>query len=230
MTAVRWTGATWSHPERIAWHFRLVAWGLPAMLVALAIGSAPLFAVAGVVEAAAVLLFVANIAPMLPPLPGPTRQAYWLAAGLLAIGVSLGAAFAVDPALGALLRQSHAELNLFGVAGALIAGSAYYLGPRFAGQPLRWPKLAWAQIGLLAAGIAVAAIGWGLRMNWAGAAGLILAGQAMTMVSFGLLAAVIGGTFWQKRRGVATGSLVLQPRPGGQPAAPQPECAAGPSA
>src|SRR5205085_3454200 len=78
----------------------------------------------------------------------------------LAFGIGLGAWFAVDRAAGALLRPLHAELNLWGWTTLLIYGMAYHMLPRFAGRPVRWPRLAAAQAGLAIGGVALVAAGW----------------------------------------------------------------------
>ena len=44
----------------------------------------------------------------------------------LALGIGLGASFALDRALGARLRPLHAELNLWGWVTLLIYGMAYH--------------------------------------------------------------------------------------------------------
>jgi hypothetical protein len=148
----RWTGRPWRSIAPIRLHFAMTAVGLPVMLAALATDRSDLFKVAGPLQAAALALFVATIGPMVPALPGPTRPALGLAALFLLAGVGLGASFAVDPVLGARLRTVHAEVNLFGWSGLLISGVGYYLVPRFLGRPLRWPRLAAVQVGVLTAG------------------------------------------------------------------------------
>ena len=63
----------------------------------------------------------------------------------LALGIGLGAWFAIDRAPGAWLRPLHAEMNLWGWTTLLIYGMAYHMLPRFAGRPLRRARLAEAQ-------------------------------------------------------------------------------------
>src|SRR5581483_2042098 len=91
----RWTGRPWPWIAPLRVHLWLVVLGLPVMLAALAFGSAPLFAIAGPLEAAALLLFLVNTAPMLPGLPTPARFAFVAAWAILAVGVTLGGAFAL---------------------------------------------------------------------------------------------------------------------------------------
>lgn len=158
----RWTGRRWRWQWPIRLHLLLVAVGLPVMLMALATGWMPLFAIAGPLQALAVVLFLANIAPMLGGLPARTGVAIALAGTFLLAGVSLGAVFAIEPAIGARLRFVHAELNLFGWTGLLICGVGYYLIPRLLGRPLRWPRLATFQLACLVAGVllSTAALAW----------------------------------------------------------------------
>src|SRR5262245_55640752 len=78
----------------------------------------------------------------------------------LALGIGLGAWFAVDRAQGAWLRPLHGALNLWGWATLLIYGMAYHMLPRFAGQPLRRTRLATAQSWLAIGGVALVGAGW----------------------------------------------------------------------
>lgn len=89
-----------------------------------------------------------------------TRRLVRASFAYLALGVALGGAFALDRALGAALRPMHAELNLWGGVTLLIYGMAYHMLPRFAGRPLRSPRLADAQSWLAIGGVALAAAGW----------------------------------------------------------------------
>lgn len=91
----------------------------------------------------------------------------------LALGIGLGASFAFERVWGAVLRPLHAELNLWGWVTLLVYGMAYHMLPRFAGKPLRWPRLAEAQSWLAIGGVGVAAIGWLLTPH---AAALLLRG------------------------------------------------------
>ena len=69
----------------------------------------------------------------------------------LALGIALGASFAIDRSLGPSLRPLHAELNLWGWVTILIYGMGYHMLPRFTGRPLASPRLAdiqsWLAIG-----------------------------------------------------------------------------------
>jgi hypothetical protein len=213
-TLARWTGRRWRSPRAIRLHFGLVALGLPVMLVALAADQTVLFAIAGPVQAAAIALFLVNIAPMLNALPSPTRPALITAMALFAVGVTLGASFAIDPILGVWLRLVHAEINLFGAAGLLISGIGYYFLPRLAGQPLRWPRLAPVQLGAIALGVglSVAALGW--RAHGHGPASLVLASGVVTGAGFLLFGIQVAGTFRPMSAGtVAALPFVARPVP-----------------
>jgi hypothetical protein len=190
----------------------MVALGLPVMLLALATDGAEVFAVAGPLQAVAIGLFLVNFAPMIPGLPGWTRPAFAAAMVLLAVGVTLGAIFAIDPVIGAHLRQAHADVNLFGWTGLLISGAGYYLAPRFAGQPLRWPRLAPIQLSLLAAGAGLGAAAFAWRAYGDGPASLVLVAQGFVCAGFLLLAVQVAGTF-QGRSAGTVASLPLVPKP-----------------
>jgi hypothetical protein len=173
----------------------VVVVGLPAMLVALAAEWDDLFLVAGPLQAAAALLFVGAVAPFAPALPGPTRPAFAAALGVLVGGVVLGATFALAPEVGARLRQTHAELNLFGWTGLLVTGFGYYLAPRFAGRPLRWTVLIRPQLGALVGGVALSAGGLWWRAYGDGPAAFVALGNGLVALSFALFAVILIGTF-----------------------------------
>lgn len=211
-TLARWTGRRWRSASAIRLHLLLVALGLPAMLVALATDTTALFAVTGLVQAVAISLFLVNITPMVTGLPSPTRAALTAAMAFLALGVSLGAAFAIEPILGVWLRPVHAQINLFGWTGLLISGVGYYFLPRFAGQPLRWSRLAPVQLGAIAGGVtlSVAALGW--RAHADGPAWLVLGGGVVAGAGFLLFALQVGGTFRRTGRATVAGLLVVPHR------------------
>ena len=211
----RWTGRAWKRIGPIRLHFLAVALGLPLMLLALATDQRALFAIAGSLQAIALGLLLVNIAPMISGLPGLTRPAFAAAMVMLLVGITLGALFALDPALGARLRLTHAEINLFGWTGLLISGAGYYLVPRFAGQPLRWPRLAPLQLGLLVAGIGLAVVALLWRTYGDGPAALVLLAQALVAAGYLLFGVLVAGTFRPtKRAGAGTvAALPLAPRP-----------------
>ena len=143
-----------------------------------------------------------------------------MAALLLLAGITLGALFAIAPTLGARLRLAHAEINLFGWTGLLISGAGYYLVPRFAGQPLRWPRLAPLQLGALLVGVVLGAAALGWRAYGGGAAALVLVAQALVAAGYLLFGALIAGTFRPARRAGAgtVSALPLSARPARSPA------------
>jgi hypothetical protein len=211
----RWTGRSWRATAPIRLHFATLALGLPFMLLALATDRAEVFAVAGPLQVVAIGLFLVNIAPMIPALPGWTRPAFAAAIVLLAIGGTLGGIFAIDPAIGARLRLAHADINLFGWTGLLISGAGYYLAPRFAGQPLRWPRLAPVQLSVLAAGVGLgaAAFAWGAYGD--GPASLVLVAHGFVCAGFLLFGIQVAGTFQGRSTGTVA-SLPLVPKPAAQ--------------
>jgi hypothetical protein len=111
----------------------------------------------------------------------------------LALGVGLGAWFAIDRAQGAWLRPLHAALNLWGWATLMIYGMAYHMLPRFAGRPLRRERLAAAQSWLAIGGIALVALGWVGMLNAIPLAQpALLAGGALQFAAAALFALLIG--------------------------------------
>ncbi len=190
----RWSGREWRHTGLIRLHLLVLALGLPAMLHALATNDLRMFAVAGPLQALGIALLLLNVAPLLPGLPQPTRTAFTGAAVLLLAGIALGSLFAVDPAIGARLRQAHAEINLFGWTGLLISGAGYYLIPRFAGRPLRWPRLAPLQLGTLSAGVVLAVVALVWRAYGPGSPALLLLAQALIASGFALFALMVAAT------------------------------------
>lgn len=225
----RWSGRAWRHIGLIRLHLVLVALGLPAMLHALATNDLRMFAVAGPLQAVAIVLLLVNIAPLVPGLPQPTRAAFIGAALLLLVGVTLGSLFAIDPALGARLRLAHAEINLFGWTGLLISGAGYYLVPRFAGRPLRWPKLAPLQLGALASGVVLAVIALVWRAYGIGSPALLLLAQALIASGFALFAVLVAATMrpWSPPAGGTSAPLPLIRAPAA--ASPRPGSPGGPA-
>lgn len=201
----RWTTARWKTPALIRWHFAAAALALPLMLIALARDWSGLFTIAGPLQAIALVLWIINIMPLTISLPRLTREAVIIAFGFLTIGISLGATFAIDPAKGAIHRQVHAEMNLFGWAGLLILGVGYYLLPRFAGSPIPWPRLATMQIAVTAAGVFLGTLFLRLQISGHGDFGsyiqLAHAAVAFCLLSFALQA---GMTFRSKQGTMVT--------------------------
>ena len=210
----RWSGREWRHIGLIRLHLLVLALGLPAMLHALATDDLRLLAVAGPLQAIGIVLLLVNVAPLIPGLPQPTRTAFTGAAVLLLVGTALGSLFAVDPAIGARLRQTHAEINLFGWTGLLISGAGYYLIPRFAGRPLRWPRLAPLQLGTLSAGVVLAVVALAWRAYGPGSPALLLLAQALIAGGFALFALLVAATMrpWESAPTGTAAPITLRPR------------------
>jgi hypothetical protein len=215
----RWSERRWKTVAPIRLHFALTALGLPAMLLALASDQRALFAIAGTLQALAIGLLIINCAPMIGGLPQPTRAAFTGALMLLAIGVTLGGLFALNPALGARLRLVHAELNLFGGTGLLISGAGYYLVPRFAGQPLRWARLATMQLSAVLAGVGLGVVALVWRGYGDGPVSLFAAAQLLIAAGFLLFGIQVAATFRQQSAGVVA-ALTLTPRAAAAPIVP----------
>ena len=208
----RWTNNRWRHVRAIRLHFGLVTIGLPVMLAALVFESDLLFEIAGPMQAVALGLFLYSVIPVLSGLPWLTRAAWYGAATFLAVGVFLGATFAAHPVYGVRLRFAHAELNVYAWGGLLVSGMGYYLAPRLASSPLRWPRLAAIQLALLGSGVVVSASAFAAR-GYGHDPGIALSlGQAMQTAAFATFALIIGATF-RGRRGQAVS--LAAPRPGG---------------
>ena len=79
----------------------------------------------------------------------------------LGIGVTLGVAMAVWPAL-TVYRTAHFHVNLLGFVAMMIFGVGYHLLPRLAGHPLHRPALAGAHWVLANAGLLLLASGFAL--------------------------------------------------------------------
>lgn len=195
----RWTGHRWRSIRAIRLHLLTTVICLPLMLLALATDRNGLFSVAGPIQGTALLLFLFNIVPMIWRMPQPSRWPLVLAVTALVTGVLLGAMFAGHPVVGVHYRMVHAEINLFGWTGLLIAGMAYYLVPRMFGYPLRWPRLAYLQTWLLTAGVSASALALTWRIERGGAEVAIAIAHAMIASSFVLLGVLIGVTMGSAR-------------------------------
>jgi hypothetical protein len=111
----------------------------------------------------------------------------------LALGILLGVTIAFDRALGPPLRPVHMELNLWGWVTLLIYGMAYHMLPRFAGRPLRWPRLAEAQSWLAIAGVALVVIARAdILLPILFNNELLLAGGLLQLIAATLFALLIG--------------------------------------
>lgn len=209
----RWTTRRWRSIRLIRLHFWLVAAGLPLMLAGLMLDQNWLFHAAGPIQAAALLLFLLNTFPLALGLPAISRIAWPLAMAMLTTGVTLGALFAGMPVLGARLRLAHAEINLWGWSGLLIASAGYYLVPRFAGRPLFWPRLAPIQVGLLTTGVLLGSVLLGLRGYGHDPGNWLILPQAMISASFFALGVILAGTFLLAKPGVAVAISPRRPIP-----------------
>lgn len=212
----RWTGRPWGSIWPLRLHLIGTLIGMPAMLIALAFDFERLFYLAGPLQAAAIALFLSTIVPFLLKLPGVVRPAMLIAALCLLVGVVLGSWFAIDPAIGARLRLTHAGINLFGFTGLLISGVGYYLVPRFAGHPLRWPRLAWVQAGLLTGGVLIGSAALAFRAYGHPNSAVILTAHGMIAAAFLLLGTLFAGAFFGHPATATTSTIQLQQAPGGR--------------
>jgi hypothetical protein len=111
----------------------------------------------------------------------------------LALGIGLGAWFAVDRAQGTWLRPLHAALNLWGWTTLLIYGMAYHMLPRFTGRPLLRVRMATAQSWLAIGGIALVGLGWVGVLNALPLAQLVLVTVGVLQVGAAALFALLIG-------------------------------------
>ena len=131
---------------------------------------------------------------------GPSRLLLRSAFASLACGLTLGVLFTLDRPLGAALRPMHVELNVWGFVTLMIYGVGLFIVPRFAGRPLRRPRLIRA-VGMAApAGVFLSAAGWlaaWQRMDIAG--GMLLAGGIAQAVAAGGFIVLIGELLLARR-------------------------------
>ena len=92
----------------------------------------------------------------------------------LGLGVTLGLAMAVHPPWTGW-RTAHMHMNLLGFVTMMIYGVAYHVVPRFTGHPLRMPRLAGAHWWISNVGLALFALGLGLRGHGIAGAGPLVA-------------------------------------------------------
>jgi hypothetical protein len=207
----RWTGKEWRWPALIPIHLRLVQIGLPVMLVALALDHRWLFFVAGPVQTLALLAFLLNLFPQARHLPGVSRLGVTAAGSLLLIGATLGASFAIDPVNHVTLRFTHAQTNLFGWTALLVCGVGYYLFPRFAGQPLPWPRLARAQMAVLLLAVIVNATAWWWYVSLDPGASSVVIGSGLAITgSLAVFVGIVARTF---RGSGVVAEVTMRPRP-----------------
>lgn len=191
----RWTGAPWRSITMIRLHYKMVAIGLPFMLLALAGNWSWMFLIAGPLQAAAILIFLINIVPLVMKLSGPVRAGILIAVVFLIVGVGMGVMFAIDSSTGPRLRQVHVMANLFGWAGLLMSGFGYRFVPNFSGRGLKWPRLATLQLGVMVAGVLAGMYAMWARMYADGSTDAVVFASAVVSIGFVLIAAQAGGTF-----------------------------------
>jgi cbb3-type cytochrome oxidase subunit 1 len=106
----------------------------------------------------------------------------------LVAGVTLGVCMAVHPALIAY-RAAHIHLLLLGFVAGMIFGVGYHVFPRFAGRPLRDPRLLMPHWWLTNGGVAAMSAGFILRAEGiAGSPSLLAVGGAAAAIGAYLFA------------------------------------------
>ncbi len=161
----RWSGMDFRSLRLIRFHQISYITGLFAMVIALGWDVDWLFLVGGPAMAVSMLAWAINIVPLVLRIGATERSAVLFALVFLAVGVTLGVLFAIDPGLGPRLRSAHVIANLFGCAGLLISGFGYRFVPLSSQrETMRWPTLQIPQIALTAIGIAAGTCAMALRM------------------------------------------------------------------
>lgn len=82
---------------------------------------------------------------------------------------------------------AHAHSNLLGFLMHMVAGTAYHIFPRFTGNPIKWPKVAWAHFYAGVSGTTLMILGFLLqgRMPWLLPVGAVV--QVCGLVTFSVL-------------------------------------------
>ncbi len=79
----------------------------------------------------------------------------------------------------------------------LIYGMGYHVLPRFAGHPLRWPRLAELQSWFAIGGVALVSMGWpGWYAVWPGAHVRLVGGGALQFLAAWLFTLLTGDVIW----------------------------------
>jgi hypothetical protein len=113
------------------------------------------------------------------------------------------------PADDARLRFAHEDSNLLGWTGLLISGTAYYLVPRFAGVPSRWPHLPAARLLLLPVGTSGSAVALAMR-GYRRAVTPWLVAATIASGAFFVFVPVVAGASFRRLRGVHAKSVPIQ--------------------
>ena len=91
------------------------------------------------------------------------------------------------------------------------------MAERFAGHPLRWPRLAWVQTALLGGGVLTGAAALAFRAYGESSGATIVTAHAMIAAGFAIFALMIAGAFFGHASQVITVSAVrIEPAPGGR--------------
>jgi cytochrome c oxidase cbb3-type subunit 1 len=133
----------------------------------------------------------------------------------LALGVTLGVAMAVHPEW-RVFRTAHLHMNLVGFVTMMIFGVAYYIIPRFFGQPLFSRRVAFAQ--WFASNLGLAGMVAGFMMQAyavPGWTGVLVTGGALQATG----AYAFAYNIWRTIGGSAIPILPVTPAPPSRPVA-----------
>jgi hypothetical protein len=183
-----------TQPPRGIPQVALLAGAVGPALLAVGIPAGPLLVAGGVLETVAVGGFAASFLTLFARSERTRVGFYGVAAGAIAglLGVGLGLQFALvrfDPTLVSL----HLRVNLLGFLGLTIVGAAYQFYPPAVGTfPGASDRTALASIALVAAGLAVEAVGF------ATGAGVRTAGQVLALGGTAGYAYLVVGLFRER--------------------------------
>lgn len=93
--------------------------------------------------------------------------------------------------------NAHGHAQIFGWVGLFVMGFAYQAFPRFKHTSLAWPRLAFATLGMMLAGIVVRSVAQPLAVAWSGAWWPAVGASLLEIVAIGLFAANILAT-WRR--------------------------------
>ncbi len=99
--------------------------------------------------------------------------------------------------------NAHGHAQIFGWVGLFVMGFAYQAFPRFKHASLAWPRLAWASLGLMLAGIVGRSVGEPLADVLPAAGPVALAAAWLEVAAIGLFAGIILATWRRAGRGLA---------------------------
>jgi hypothetical protein len=99
--------------------------------------------------------------------------------------------------------NAHSHAQIFGWVGLFVMGFAYQAFPRFKHASLAFPRLAWASLGLMLAGLVGRSVGEPLAGSLAWAGSIAVASASLEVVAIGLFVWVVLATWRVAGKGLA---------------------------